>query len=368
MATAPNRYDFIVDIEHNQLVRAFNSRKAARPPQFVVGESSIPISIRFVAPSAGSDPDLPWTELNTAGIEGQISIGIPSGNPTAGTWEISYGGQTTINLAYNASASNVQAELNSLSTIIADGNVTVVSPSIGLYRVTWNNKGARAVLNADTTALYPTVTQDIREAVTGSASVREVQLIDIKTAHAVTSTINTALPSASISITTVRNGDVATGISEIQRIDLSNPEPYSGAYTLTTNQASGVTNTSGSIAFNASAASLQTAITNTNYSVFNGKVSVTGGFPEYTVEFGSTLGNVGIMVADTTLLTVPGGFSGTLVTNTVTMKELLGGAASKTATAEFRIGNTVSGTSWTPCQVPCTVLDEVLFATEPNIT
>lgn len=370
MPTAPNRYDFVVDIEGNQLVRAFNSRKAAPPPQFLVGESQMPVSVRFVKPSTGSDPDLPWTELSTTGHQAQMSIGIPGGNPTAGTWELTYGSpsNTTINLAYNASAANVQAELNKLTTIQNDGNVTVVSPSTGFYRITWNSKGARSLLSADTTALYPTVTKDIREAIAGSGSQREVQVVDIKQAKAVTLGMDTLLPSAAVTITTVRTGNSTTGVSEIQKVDLSDPEPYAGSYTLTTNQSSGVTNTSGAIAFNASTAALQTAITNTNYATFNNKITVTGGFPEYTVEYDATLGDVGALTADVTLLTVPTGFRGFLNTNIVTMKELLGGAASKTAKVEFRVGNVTATptNSWTPVQAPCTVFDEILFGTEPT--
>jgi YD repeat-containing protein len=51
-----------------------------------------------------------------------------TGNPTGGTFTLSFGGQTTSAIAYNASASSVQSALQSLSSI-GTGNALVASPT-----------------------------------------------------------------------------------------------------------------------------------------------------------------------------------------------------------------------------------------------
>lgn len=57
---------------------------------------------------------------------------------TGGTFTLSYGGQTTAAIAYNASAAAVQAALEALSTIGA-GNVAVTGAAGGPYTVTFQS-------------------------------------------------------------------------------------------------------------------------------------------------------------------------------------------------------------------------------------
>lgn len=84
--------------------------------------------------------------LETGGIyflrlDGQSSIMIDNyfvvtlGGPSAGTFTLTYKGQTTAGIAYNAAASAVQSALQALSTIGA-GNVTVTGGAGGPYTVT----------------------------------------------------------------------------------------------------------------------------------------------------------------------------------------------------------------------------------------
>jgi len=57
-----------------------------------------------------------------------------SGSPTGGTFTLSFGGQTTSGIAYNAAAATVEAALEALSTIGA-GNVRVTGSAGGPYTV-----------------------------------------------------------------------------------------------------------------------------------------------------------------------------------------------------------------------------------------
>jgi hypothetical protein len=64
---------------------------------------------------------------------GRFSVG--TGGATAGTFTLSYNGQTTAALAYNAAAATIQAALEGLSTIGA-GNVAVRGRAGGPWTVT----------------------------------------------------------------------------------------------------------------------------------------------------------------------------------------------------------------------------------------
>ena len=64
---------------------------------------------------------------------GRYTVAV-SGNPTAGTYTLGYGGQTTTALAYDATAATIQAALAALSSIGA-GNVTVSALSASSYTV-----------------------------------------------------------------------------------------------------------------------------------------------------------------------------------------------------------------------------------------
>lgn len=70
-----------------------------------------------------------------------------TGGPTGGTFTLTYKGQTTAGIAYNAASSAVQTALQALSTIGA-GNATVSGSAGGPYTVTF-----AGTLATDTTAL-----------------------------------------------------------------------------------------------------------------------------------------------------------------------------------------------------------------------
>lgn len=78
-----------------------------------------------------------------------------TGGPTGGTFTLTFSGQTTAAIAYNASAAAVQAALVALSTIGA-GNVTVTGSAGGPYTVTF--VGALANTNTAQMTATPSLT------------------------------------------------------------------------------------------------------------------------------------------------------------------------------------------------------------------
>lgn len=61
-----------------------------------------------------------------------------TGDPTGGTFTLTYSGQTTAAIPYNATAAQVQAALTALSNI-RTGDVIVTGPASDIYRVTFTN-------------------------------------------------------------------------------------------------------------------------------------------------------------------------------------------------------------------------------------
>jgi hypothetical protein len=108
------------------------------------------------------DGGVTWTNI-AAGTNAVWTLAF-GGTVTGGTFTVSYGGQTTSAIAYNATAAQVQAALQSLSTI-GSGNVTVTGgPGPTSYVVTFVNALGNAPITgvtvnaASLTGTSPTLT------------------------------------------------------------------------------------------------------------------------------------------------------------------------------------------------------------------
>jgi hypothetical protein len=100
---------------------------------------------------------------------------VTLGSPSAGNFTLSFNGQTTGNIAYNAAAATVQTALNGLSTI-GTGGTTVTGSAGGPYTVTFTNVGNVNPLTIDGAGLTGG-TPSVSTATGGSPSlVRAVKL------------------------------------------------------------------------------------------------------------------------------------------------------------------------------------------------
>ncbi|MEW2402137.1 hypothetical protein [Streptomyces sp. NPDC046862] len=71
-----------------------------------------------------------------AAVTNEVQTLTVTGSPTGGTFTITWSGQTTAALAYNATAAAVQTALENLSNI-APGDVTVTGNAGGPWTLTW---------------------------------------------------------------------------------------------------------------------------------------------------------------------------------------------------------------------------------------
>lgn len=218
-------------------------------------------------------------QVDSAGTNETQRITI-AGTPTVGTFTLTFNGQTTAPIQYNASAANVVTALTALSNIGA-GGVT----------------GSGGAL--------PGTAVDITFASNGlQATDVAAMTIDITGLKAPVQTTTQGVP----------------GVNERQRLTI-NGSPFSGTFTITIGAA-----TTAALAYNVSNASLDTALEGLA-GIGAGKVTITGGPLPGTaviVAFDSTLGNVGQMTTVNSLNNgtvsiaeiVPGGVVVTLTEDT----------------------------------------------------
>lgn len=112
------------------------------------------------------------------GQSNEIQTLTVSGTPTGGSFTLTYSGQTTGNIAYNATAAAVRSALAALNNL-DQSNVTVTLAS-NVYTVTFKDMGNVAQLTASGAGLTGGTTPDVTPATSGegglSSFVRAVKL------------------------------------------------------------------------------------------------------------------------------------------------------------------------------------------------
>ncbi len=346
---AARSLDLIINTQTGQLLSGFNSTtQNGSTPSFVFGDLT-PITCRLVQPSGSAER--PWADIDLTNQEVHVAIGTPGSYPTAGTFTLTYGANTTTALAFDASAATVAAALNLLASIISAGGVSVTSAAGGSYRIVFTSVGVRTAITTNTTALYPTSTSFIAVAQTGSASVQEVVVIRMETQPAAYVELTDDLPVAAATVTTVRAG--SAGVSEIQKLTFD-PIPYDGIYTLAYD---GEETTD--LAWDSTAEEIQAALIALT-DVDTTGISVTGSFPTFTITFLSTYANVSQLTVAADSLIVPTGKKGSISLNTTGVVEILSGATRADVTIEVQVVDTVTGDTWTTLQSPAILREDII--------
>ncbi len=209
----------------------------ATPLTATVLESGVPesgVPVTFTAPASGQSGSFGGpSEVQTVTI----------GGSSAGTFTLTFAGQTTVSIPATATAATVQSALNALSTISGYGASVTVTQVGNSYVIVFG--GTLAGFNTS------------QMAATGSGG-------------------------TTASVTTTANG-VPNLISEVQTVDLG--ASSAGTFTLTFNG-----QTTASLAFNATAATVESALNGLpSIGGVSGSVAVLQSGATYTVTFGGTL-------------------------------------------------------------------------------
>lgn len=301
----------------------------------------------------------PRQEADYSGLSFKVAVGQIDESPTGGTWLLSYGGNTTSALAYNATAAQVQAALNALASITSAGGVTVTKVGDN-YNVLFNQDGARTELTADAASLTPLSTAGISTLQEGTVSQPAIYLVHLQRTVAAyaTSFTQVSASAASVSALSAWDGGRAT-----YRVSIS-PDPKGGTFTLAFDAQTGTDVTTSAISVGASALDVQNAL---NRDALLNKVTVqqVGAFA-WDVTVTTQPGTNGLTVSGAGLLSFSG-FKGELNLNTASAISLLDGADFIQTTLEVEI--TSDSKPLTVLQIPCllksAVVDEA--AVEPLV-
>ena len=288
-----------------------------------------------------------------------MAIGNPGGDPTSGTFTLTFSGDTTTALNYNATASEVDTALNALASMVTAGGCTVSQVSAG-YQVTFDSTGDQALITATTDSLFPASSAYIYEATTGDGSTNEVQVVTLEVDNAAYVELTTDIAAPSATVTVVRNG-VTDTTSELQRVQIYG-DPYLGTWAVTIDG-----NTSSALSVDSTLAEITTAIEGIT-GIGAGNVTVTGSRLDFTIQFASSLGNVATASIDVANLTGAVGKTGSIDLNTNQFLELLAGASSAQATIEIVKYDTGNSTSDTVYQGNITCQQDVIPDTPASIT
>lgn len=164
-----------VDTDTNNLLTGFNTNAVANNPTFKQGDN-FEVDIHFLKRYGNASIELP-----TAGSSYKLAIGNPDALPTSGSWVLAYG-SSQVEFDYNESASSVEASLNLIPEIIADGGVTVALVNGDTtYRISFNDKvGLSSSFTTDSSNLIPSSYATVSQIKTGSATTRGVWHIKLK--------------------------------------------------------------------------------------------------------------------------------------------------------------------------------------------
>ena len=282
----------------------------------------------------------------------KVAVGDIDESPTAGTWLMAYGGNTTSALPYNATAAQLQAALNALASITSAGGVTV--SKIGdNYNIAFNTAGVRTELTTDSTSLIPLSTAVVAILQAGTISKPQISLVHLQRTVAGLATTFTQTSASQITVESLGawNGSKATF-----RVSIS-PDPKGGTFTLGFDALTGDDVSTASINVGASGQDVQNAL---NIKALLDKVAVSQvGAYAYDISVSTQPGTNGLTANAAGLLSFSG-YKGDLSLNTAEAISLLDGAESVETTLEVEI--TSDTKTLTLLQIPCTLKNAVIDA------
>lgn len=347
----PSAIKLFIDPRTGSAFGNFSGTSSLTNPVFTLGDTAT-IELYLVEDTGLSA--YPRQEIGFPTSPGiKVAVGAIDESPLAGTWTLSYGGNTTTALAYNATPAAVQAALNLLASITAAGGVTV--SQIGdNYNIVFNANGARTELTTNGAALIPLSAATVATLQTGDANKPAIYLVHLQrtVAGLATSFSPTAASAITVESLTAWDGTRAT-----YRVSIS-PDPKGGSFSLAFDAQTGTDVSTKAISVGATALDVQNALS--IGALADGKVSVTQ-VKAYAYDVSVTVepGTGGLTADDAGLLSFTG-YKGEINLNTAEAISLLDGAPSVETTLEVEI--TSDSKTLTVLQIPCTLHNAVIDA------
>ena len=354
------------DPQQRGLINSILDGGIAPFPNFTRNDQSVAIAIQPVVPSA---TDTRSFDVDyTAGDTYQVSIGSTDEAPTAGTFALEIDGVTTdlTSLDFDVSAQDLEDPLSAAS--VAGGNpaVTVTLLSEGVYQVDGATVGVLPTIAATATNLIPVCSAVVTVIAQGTVSTKGQQIIALVQQPAAYATPSTALPTASVTVSTEQAA--SSSLNKIIRIAFA-AGTYGGLYSLSATVNS-VTAVCGSVSPVASIGELSAVLGrhpqlryNNANAADNFTVSTDGA--AYLVEFiGNLAGPVDPSLSATNVsLLAPFGASGTISLNTVNMAKMFWASGVESLALTLSIVRTrTSGEVKTILSIPVTIPADIINA------
>jgi hypothetical protein len=344
----PSALKLFIDPKLGLAFGNFSGSSQITKPSFTLGDTA-KVEIYLVESTQVSS--YPRQELPFPVSPGiKVAVGAIDEAPAAGTWTISFSGDTTSALPYNATATQLQAALNALASITSAGGVTV--SKIGdNYNIAFNQVGARTELTTDPTALIPLSAATVALLQQGTASKVAISLVHLQRTVAGLATTFTQTEDCEITIESLGAWD---GSKATFRLSIS-PDPKGGSFTISFDPQTGNDVSTSAIQVGASSQDVQNAL---NISSLVDKVTVTQvGAYAYDITVATQPGSAGLTANDAGLLSFSG-YVGDLSLNTAEAISLLDGAESVETTLEVEI--TSDTKALTLLQIPCILKNAVI--------
>ena len=294
-----------------------------------------------------------------------MAVGRLDKEPTSGSFTITYDGDTTSALNYNATATQLQTALNDLDSIASDGGVTVTKTATS-YRVLWNTAGVPSgTLAVGSNDLTPTSSIGIGVARTGAVGVRHLVQLHIKQAPVAVCTSWANQDATSVTITQV-HAPAYSGDFRIWRMVLA-PSPKSGSFRIS-KTINGVTTWTAPISYTPTGEQISAALSDEDNGIFVSCSQVT--MTEFEIlqpqVTGDVSDNITALAADGSGLFSYQAKYGVLNLNTLDLELMLNGAASAQATLEIEVE--VDGTRETLVQKSVTVTNDLIDTDSYTLT
>lgn len=346
----PSAIKLFIDPKMGMAFSNFAGSSQINNPTFTLGDTA---GIEIYLVENTQVASYPRQEVSFPANPGiKVAIGPIDQSPTSGTFSMSYGGNTTSDLPYNATAAQVQTALNALASITSAGGVTVSKVGDN-YNILFNQDGSRTELTTDSTSLIPLSTVNVATLQTGTINKPHIFLVHLQVTVAGLATTFTQTAESQITITSLGAWD---GTNATYRLNIA-PDPKGGSFTLSFDALSGDDVSTASINVGASAQDVQNAL---NTKSLADKVSVTQvGAYAYDITVSTQPGTNGLTANDAGILSF-NGYVGDLSLNTAEAISLLDGAESVETNLEVEI--TSDSKTLTMLQIPCTLKNAVIDA------
>ena len=353
---AINDLELLVNLDDGTFPRDFYTAITRTLPTL---KQSDTVNLKISAVKPTREAEFPWKYVDISSASVVAAIGQPGEGVDSGTFTVTFGANTTAALAYNITAAALDTALNALASVTSAGGVTVTGSTGGPWKIGFDAVGAQGLFSVDVTSLVPEAEAYVSEMVVGDGSTKEVQFIQIEETPLALTNSFSSLPSAAVTVNQITDGSATN--NEIQRVDITDPLPYGGTFTLTYGA-----NTTAAIAYDATAATVQTAL-QAIASIGANNATVTGANGIFTIEFIGTLANtsLALMTGTASGLRVPVGVQGKLDLNTLPMFVKMGAASS--LQTKFEIELTTGGERLTAAQPDITILNDVIANNPPSV-